>query len=95
MTPVSPKPVVKFLGAADGILPGHGIGNEQNFHRRRCFSDMIEFRHHLVVDVETAGGINQNHVVAAVSGVPKSLLRPGNRVLIIRRVKISEAVAFA
>ena len=59
MTPVKPKPVVKFFCTLDRILPGHRIGNEQYFHRRSCFPDLLEFRHHLFIDMKAAGSIDR------------------------------------
>ena len=54
--------LVKFAGGAHGVLPDHGVGDEQNFRGIELALEHGELVHQLVVNVQAAGGIDQNHV---------------------------------
>ena len=61
--------LVEFLGAAHGVLADHGIGNQQDFTGPQLGAQFTDFVHQFLVDVQAAGGVNNQHVVAAVGGV--------------------------
>ena len=58
--------LMEFVGRADGVLSGHRIGDEQNFLRIEQALERLHLLHELVVDVETPGGIDDEHVAASV-----------------------------
>ena len=58
--------LVKFVSGVDGILPGHGIGDEQNFLRIEQALKRLHLVHELVVNVETAGSIDDEHIASGV-----------------------------
>ena len=53
----------------DRVLSGHRIGDEQNFLRIEQPLQRLHLLHELVVDVQTAGGIDDEHVAAGVDGL--------------------------
>ena len=58
--------LMEFVGRVDGVLSGHRIGDEQNFLRIEQPLERLHLLHQLVVDVETPGGIDDEHVAAGV-----------------------------
>ena len=58
--------LVEFVCRVDGVLSSHRIGDEQNFLRIEQPFERLHLLHELVVDVETAGGIDDKHVAAGV-----------------------------
>ena len=50
----------------DGVLPGHGVGHEQDLDRVELLLQLLQLGHQVVVDVQAAGGIHQQHIAAAV-----------------------------
>ena len=61
--------LVEGLGCADGILTGHCVDHEQNFIGIDCGLDGLELVHERFVDVQTACGVEEDHVVAVPYGV--------------------------
>ncbi len=61
---------MELVGGFDGVLPGHGVGHEQDFDRIELLFQLLQFGHQIVVDVQAAGGIDQQHVATAVDGFP-------------------------
>ena len=61
--------VVEGLGGVDGVLAGHGVGDEEDLGGV-CFG--LQLRTHFVhegfVDAEAAGGVDDEDVVAEVAG---------------------------
>ena len=55
---------VKRLGGIDSILTGHGINNEEYFLGRDSGFDGCNLGHHLLVDRQTSGGIDDKDIVA-------------------------------
>jgi len=52
-----------------GILSGHAVGDEENLVRvDRCF-ETFELLHHVVVDLQTPGGIDDHHTIACALGL--------------------------
>ena len=54
---------VKGLRGIRRILTGHRINDEQGFNRVNGGVDVLDFVHHRFVNVQTTGGIHQQHVV--------------------------------
>ena len=67
--------VVELLGGVDGILAGHGIGDEENFLRIQQPLERLHLVHQLLVDVQAAGGVDDEHVAAAVDGFAARFFR--------------------
>ena len=65
---------MKFVGGADGVLTGHGVGDEQNLGRIQQLFERLHLVHELIVDVEAAGGVNDEHVAAGVHGLAAGFL---------------------
>ena len=54
--------LVKFSGGANGVLADHGVGDEENFGGREIALELRELVHQFVVDVQAAGGVDENYV---------------------------------
>src|SRR5208337_4136555 len=67
------KTRMKILGRADGVLAGHGIGDEQNLRRVEEFFQALHLRHELFVDVQAAGGIDDKRIAAHDDGFTAGL----------------------
>ena len=59
---------VELVGGFYGVLPGHGVGHEEDFDGVQQLFQLLQFGHQVIVDVETAGGIDQQNVAAGVGG---------------------------
>ena len=55
--------VVEFLGCVDGILTRHGVDDEERVVRMYGLLQRSDLIHHLLVDGQTAGGIDDHHIV--------------------------------
>ncbi len=79
---------MELVGALDGVLPGHGVGDEQDFDRREQLFQLLQLDHQLFVDMQAAGGVDQQHVASAVDRFPAR--RPGqiDRLGLLRRARI-------
>ncbi len=60
--------LVELVGRLHRVLPGHGVGDEQNLGGIELFLELGELRHQLVVDVQAAGGVDQQNVAAGLHG---------------------------
>src|SRR5208282_1210201 len=58
--------LMEFISRVDGVLSSHRIGDEQNLLRIEQALERLHLLHKLVVDVETSGGVNDEHVAARV-----------------------------
>jgi hypothetical protein len=58
--------VVEGAGQVSGFLTGHGIHHQQHFIRVDGSFDVGQFGHHLRVNLQASGGIN-NHGIDPVS----------------------------
>ena len=56
---------VKRLRNVDGILTGHCVNHQQDLLRRNGFTDVLQFRHQLFVNMQTTGRV-ENYVIVAV-----------------------------
>ncbi len=60
---------VELLGDADGLLAGHGVGDEEDFDRVDGGLDALDLLHHALVDLEAAGSVDDDRVVAVLARV--------------------------
>ena len=57
---------VEVLGDAHRLLAGHGVGDEQDLVRLDAALDVDQLLHQRVVDLQAAGGVDDDGVVAAL-----------------------------
>ena len=62
------KLLVELVGGVDRVLSGHGVGDEQDFLRIEQLLERLHFVHQLIVDVQAAGGVDDQNVAAGVDG---------------------------
>ena len=55
--------MVEGLGHGDRLLAGHGVHHQQRLGGRDRAGDAHQLIHHRLVDVQPAGGVQQDHVV--------------------------------
>ena len=53
---------VEGLGGVDGVLAGHGVDDQQHVVRLDGVADVDELGHQLLVDVQPAGGVDDDDV---------------------------------
>ena len=58
---------VERLGAVDGVLAGHAVDDQVHLLRLDPAVDLLELLHQLVVDVQPAGRVENDHDVGARS----------------------------
>ncbi len=63
--PVMPDPLVERVGEVDRVLAGERVGDQQNLVRVGGRLDLGHLDHQRLVDVGAAGGVEDDHVVAA------------------------------
>ena len=61
--------LVKALCHVDGILPRHGVDHQQNLGGRHGLLEAPELVHERLVNMQAAGGVQKDHVVAVLFGV--------------------------
>ena len=71
---VNAQCIIKCLCHVDGILTCHGIDHQHDLVGVGQFFQILQFVHELGVDVQTAGGIQDHHVIAVILGKPQCLL---------------------
>ena len=76
---MSDKLLVELFGGAHRVLSGHGVGDEQNLRRIQQLLQRLHLVHELVVDVQAARGIDDQHVAAGDDGLAARFLRPAVR----------------
>ena len=77
---VDAQRVVKGLGGVDRVLAGHGVHHKEYLVGMDGGLDGLQLAHQRLVDMQTAGGVQKDDVVAVVSGVLHRLLGDGHRV---------------
>jgi hypothetical protein len=60
--------VVEGLGGVDGVLAGHGVGDEEDLGGVELLFELGHFVHERFVDAEAAGGVDDEDVVGVVAG---------------------------
>ena len=61
--------VVEGLGGVDRVLADHGVDDEEHFVRVHGVADVAGLAHQGFVDAQTAGGVDDDHVVELGAGV--------------------------
>ena len=56
------EPLVELIRRLHRVLTGHGVGDKQDFGRVQRFLQLMQFLHQLFVNVQAAGGIDQQNV---------------------------------
>ncbi len=59
---------VKFVGGFNGVLAGHGVGDEEDFGGVEGFLEFRQLLHELFINMLAAGGVNENDVAAGLHG---------------------------
>ncbi len=73
---MTPSVAIERLGDADRFLAGHGVGDEQDLGRlERSRSMSTSSCIIALVDLQAAGGVDDDRVVAAFMGERSALLR--------------------
>ena len=54
--------LMKVLRRVDGVLAGHGVGDEEDFRWVEELFELLHLAHQLFVDVEAAGGVDDEGV---------------------------------
>ena len=72
--------VVERLGDADGVLAGHRVDDEERVVRSDDAGDHPDLLHHLLVDRQAAGGVDDEDVAAEAAGLLQALGRGDDRV---------------
>ena len=78
---------VELAGAADGVLPRHRIGDVEQIRGLRDVLDGDQLAHQLVVDVQAAGGVDDDDVAAGVAGFDKGATGARDRVEVAGRIE--------
>ena len=68
------------LGHTDGVLSGHGVDDEEGVVRLDGVADLADLLHELGVDGQTAGGVDDEHVLAETPGLIETALGGVHRV---------------
>ncbi len=66
--------LVEVRGRVDRVLAGHGVGDEENLAGVEQLFQPLHLAHQLFVDVQAAGGIDDERVAAHVAGLAAGLL---------------------
>ena len=77
--------LVELVGRFHRVLAGHGVGDEQNLGGIEQLFELRQLRHQFVVDVQAAGGIDQQHVAAGLHGFLAGGTRQIDRLGFLRR----------
>ena len=59
---------MKVLRGVDGVLAGHGVGDEEDLLRREELFQALHLGHQIFVDVQAAGGVDDERVAAHDDG---------------------------
>ena len=60
--------IVEGLGGVDGVLAGHGVGDEEDLGWVEELFELRHLVHERGVDLVAAGGVDDEHVAAVVGG---------------------------
>ena len=63
------KQIVERFGHIDRFLTDHSVDHQKNFRRFDSVLDLLQFFHQDFVDLQTAGRVDKDHIVAVFSGV--------------------------
>ena len=79
---VEAKLLVELLSAFHGVLPEHGVCNEQDLVGVQNVFEFVELLHQSFVDVETARRIDDHDIVSRVARFAHSILRELKRFVV-------------
>ncbi len=79
---VEVEPVVELLGGVHGILTRHGVDHEQRLVGLDGLLQVGNLVHHLLIDGQTAGGIDDDHVIVFLLGLADGVLGNLHHVLV-------------
>ena len=85
MTPVMPSRLWNSSADLHRVLSGHGVGHEQDLDRVEQLFQLLQLGHEIIVDVQAAGGIHQQHVAPGVGGLAPRRPRQIERRCFFRR----------
>ena len=71
MTPVTSSALVEALRDLHRVLAGHAVGDEQDLVRVDRRLEPLQLLHHLVVDLQAAGGVDDDDAVARALRLPR------------------------
>ena len=80
ITPSSSSALLKASAEATASWPGHRVANEKDLVRLDLLLDLSQLGHQLVVDVQPAGGVENQRVAAGAVGLDQGLLADRDRV---------------
>ena len=66
---------MELIGRPNRVLPGHRVGDEQDFLRIQHPLQRLHLVHQLIVDMQTAGGVNDQHIASRDDGLAPRLFR--------------------
>ncbi len=61
--------LVESLGDADRVLPGHAVGHEEDLVGAHGITQADQLLHHVLVDLQPAGGVEDDHAIAGALGL--------------------------
>ena len=82
---------IELARALDRVLPGHRVGDVEQVGRLRRLLDRLQLHHQLVVDVEAAGGVDDDDVEAGVAGLGQRAARALHGIHLAGRVVYLDA----
>ena len=59
---------MEFAGGTHRVLADHGVGDEQHFAGLQFFFQHAQLIHQIIIDVQAAGGVHQDHVAGGKLG---------------------------
>jgi hypothetical protein len=84
--------LVERFGGVDGVLPGHGVADEQHLMRHEAVVDQFQLAHQGVVDVQPAGRVEDQDVPPLLIGLPAAVLADLQRRALGRILRIDRHV---
>jgi hypothetical protein len=84
---------VEGLGHGHRVLAGHGVDDQERVVGARRLGDAADLVHHLGVDGQAAGGVDDAHVAAEAPGLVDARLGGGHRVAGLAEHRDTHAIA--
>ena len=78
-----------------GVLAGHAVGDEQDLVGMDRRLEPLQLLHHLVVDLQAAGGVDDHHAVAGAPGLVDAGLARSCTTSVVDAVGVHRHVEFA